>query len=109
MTSADSVRAISVEEAQALVAEGAQLVDVLPHETYLQEHLPGALNLPLAEIDTAPERLAIPIGPWSSTATTTNRDLSPRAVVATSLRPGGVAVPWLISSPARPSWTLAET
>jgi rhodanese-related sulfurtransferase len=52
-----AVRQVSVEEAKALLDDGVQFVDVLPHETYLQEHLPGAVSLPLADIDTAPERL----------------------------------------------------
>lgn len=34
-----------------LLAEGAQLVEVLPSAEYEEEHLPGALNLPLALID----------------------------------------------------------
>jgi rhodanese-related sulfurtransferase len=51
------VRKVSVDEARAMVDDGAQLVDVLPHETHLQEHLPGAVNVPLAEIATAKDRL----------------------------------------------------
>ena len=51
------VRKVSVAEARSMLHDGAQLVDVLPHETFLQEHLPGAVNVPLAEIATAPERL----------------------------------------------------
>jgi rhodanese-related sulfurtransferase len=31
--------------------EGAQLVDVLPREKYEEEHLPGAINIPLKELD----------------------------------------------------------
>jgi rhodanese-related sulfurtransferase len=31
--------------------EGAQLVDVLPREEYEDEHLPGAINIPLKELD----------------------------------------------------------
>jgi len=34
-----------------LLAEGAQLVDVLPREDYDEEHIAGALNLPLKELD----------------------------------------------------------
>jgi rhodanese-related sulfurtransferase len=51
------VRRVSVDEARSMLDDGAQLVDVLPHETFLQEHLPGAVNVPLAEIATASERL----------------------------------------------------
>ena len=35
---------------QRLVAEGAQLVEVLPREEYEEEHLPGATNLPLRQL-----------------------------------------------------------
>lgn len=31
--------------------EGAQLVEVLPREEYEDEHLPGAINVPLKELD----------------------------------------------------------
>ena len=34
-----------------LLDEGAQLVEVLPAEEYEEEHLPGALNLPLKKLD----------------------------------------------------------
>jgi len=44
-------------EARRLVESGAQLVDVLPAATFAREHLPGAVNIPLAEINSAPERL----------------------------------------------------
>jgi rhodanese-related sulfurtransferase len=51
------VRKVSVDEARSMLDDGAQFVDVLPHETFLQEHLPGAVNVPLAEFATAHERL----------------------------------------------------
>ena len=34
-----------------LVEEGVQLVEVLPREEYEDEHLPGAINIPLKELD----------------------------------------------------------
>ena len=34
-----------------LLEEGAQLVDVLPSEEYGESHLPGAINIPLKELD----------------------------------------------------------
>lgn len=37
----------------ALLEEGAQLVEVLPREEYVEEHLPGAVNIPLKELDGA--------------------------------------------------------
>ncbi len=33
-----------------LFTEGAQLVEVLPPAEYEEEHLPGAINLPLKEL-----------------------------------------------------------
>ena len=50
--------AIGREEVESLVRAGAQLVDVLPREEYADEHLPGAINLPVADIpQRAPELL----------------------------------------------------
>ena len=44
--------AVDREELQRLVREdGAQLVEVLPKEEYDEEHLPGALSIPLRRID----------------------------------------------------------
>jgi rhodanese-related sulfurtransferase len=43
--------AIFRDEVRRLVDEGAQLVDVLPREEYEDEHLPGAINIPLKELD----------------------------------------------------------
>jgi rhodanese-related sulfurtransferase len=34
-----------------LLAAGAQVVEVLPEEEYRQEHLPGAVNIPLKTLD----------------------------------------------------------
>jgi rhodanese-related sulfurtransferase len=42
---------IGREDVQRLVAEGAQLVDVLPKEAFDAQHLPGAIHLPLRKID----------------------------------------------------------
>jgi rhodanese-related sulfurtransferase len=52
-------KAIDREELQRLVREeDAQLVEVLPPEEYDEEHLPGAINIPLRRIDAeARERL----------------------------------------------------
>jgi rhodanese-related sulfurtransferase len=40
-----------------MIAGGTQLVEVLPAEEYEAEHLPGAINIPLPQLDrqtTAP-------------------------------------------------------
>jgi rhodanese-related sulfurtransferase len=36
---------------QALVGQGAQLVEVLPTNEYEEDHLPGAINLPLRRLE----------------------------------------------------------
>ena len=36
---------------RALLDHGAQLVEVLPQNEYEEDHLPGAINLPLRRID----------------------------------------------------------
>ena len=43
-------RAVLYEEVRELLQAGAQLVDVLPHERYREQHLPGAINIPLKEL-----------------------------------------------------------
>jgi len=44
-------RAVLYEEVRKLLDAGAQLVDVLPRERYREQHLPGAINVPLKELD----------------------------------------------------------
>ena len=38
---------IAAEKVQELVGRGAQLVEVLPAKEYDEEHLPGAISMPL--------------------------------------------------------------
>ena len=45
------------EDVQRLLEEGAQLVEVLPSDEYADEHLPGAISIPLRELAAAPEQL----------------------------------------------------
>lgn len=44
-------KGIGRDEVQRLLSEGAQLVEVLPREEYEEEHLPGAINIPIPRID----------------------------------------------------------
>jgi rhodanese-related sulfurtransferase len=37
-------------ELRSLLKDGAQLVEVLPRAEYEDEHLPGAINIPLKEL-----------------------------------------------------------
>ena len=40
-----------ITDLKARLAKGAQLVDVLPAEDYELDHIPGAINIPLREIN----------------------------------------------------------
>jgi rhodanese-related sulfurtransferase len=42
---------IDRQQLRALLDRGAQLVEVLPVPEYEEDHLPGAINLPLRHID----------------------------------------------------------
>lgn len=43
-------QAIGFPRLRELLAAGAQLVEVLPKAEYREEHLPGAVSLPLKEL-----------------------------------------------------------
>jgi rhodanese-related sulfurtransferase len=43
--------ATDLEGTQRLLDEGAQLLDVMGREEYEESHIPGALNIPLEELD----------------------------------------------------------
>ena len=45
------VHRIEHEALQRMLDAGAQLVEVLPNEEYEELHLPGAVNIPLKELD----------------------------------------------------------
>jgi rhodanese-related sulfurtransferase len=42
---------IDRDDLRRMVGAGAQLVEVLPAEEYAEDHLPGAISIPLAHID----------------------------------------------------------
>lgn len=42
---------IDRRQVQDLVSKGAQLVEVLPAEEYAEDHLPGAISIPLRHVD----------------------------------------------------------
>jgi rhodanese-related sulfurtransferase len=44
-------REIDREGVRRLVNQGAQLVEILPPDEYEEEHLPGAINLPLRQLE----------------------------------------------------------
>src|SRR5215212_264107 len=41
---------IGIERLKELIAAGTQLVEVLPEQEFEEEHLPGAINLPLKKL-----------------------------------------------------------
>lgn len=49
-------KTVTTTAARALRAEGVRFVDVLPPTAFAEEHIAGAVNLPLAEINEAPTR-----------------------------------------------------
>jgi rhodanese-related sulfurtransferase len=44
-------RTVDLREVQELLGRGAQLVEVLPRDEYEELHIPGAVHLPLKELD----------------------------------------------------------
>ena len=42
---------IDRDRVQHLLEQGAQLIEVLPEDEYADEHLPGAINIPLKTLD----------------------------------------------------------
>ncbi|MGQ0671232.1 MAG: rhodanese-like domain-containing protein [Actinomycetota bacterium] len=42
---------IDRDDVRRLLDEGAQLVEVLPAKEYQEDHLPGAINLPLRRLE----------------------------------------------------------
>jgi len=60
------------EEVGKLVAAGAQLVEVLPSPEYEEDHLPGAIHLPLRRLDAEARTVLDPNRPvivycWDTT------------------------------------------
>ena len=47
------VERVDALQARDLVSEGARLVDVLPASVFAQEHLPGAISLPMETLDAS--------------------------------------------------------
>ena len=39
------------DQVKELVAGGAQLIEVLPADEYMEDHLPGAQNIPLRQLN----------------------------------------------------------
>jgi rhodanese-related sulfurtransferase len=63
-------QAIDRDAVRRLADQGAQLVEVLPANEYAEDHLPGAINLPLRRLEQQARRSWTGIERWSSTAGT---------------------------------------
>src|SRR5438309_12115020 len=67
------------EEVRKLVAAGAQLVEVLPSPEYEEDHLPGAIHVPLRKIDSDARTVLDGDRPVIVYCWDTASDMSPRA------------------------------
>ena len=56
-------REIDRDGLRRLMEQGAQLVDVLPPREYSEDHLPGAINLPLRKIEAEASQVLDPSRP----------------------------------------------
>jgi rhodanese-related sulfurtransferase len=56
-------REIDREQVRRFMEQGAQIVDVLPAREYDEEHLPGAINLPLRRIEAEAGQVLDPSRP----------------------------------------------
>ena len=50
MTRRHEPQDVSLAEARRLIDSGAQLVEALPADEFEEEHLPGAISIPLKEL-----------------------------------------------------------
>ena len=51
-----SLSAVDLSGVRRLLEQGAQLVEVLPPQEYDEQHLPGAVNIPLKQLDAETTR-----------------------------------------------------
>ncbi|HEY2316263.1 MAG TPA: rhodanese-like domain-containing protein [Streptosporangiaceae bacterium] len=56
-------REIGREQVRLLMDEGAKIVEVLPAREYSEDHLPGAINLPLRRVETEATQVLHPSRP----------------------------------------------
>ena len=47
------IRRIGIEQVQQMKEQGAQLVEVLAGKEYADEHIPGAINIPLLHMNVS--------------------------------------------------------
>jgi rhodanese-related sulfurtransferase len=54
---------VGVERVRELLEREGQLVEVLPAEGFREEHLPGAINIPLKQLDATSAAVLDPARP----------------------------------------------
>jgi rhodanese-related sulfurtransferase len=54
---------VDLEQLQALIASGAQLVEVLPADEYEEQHLPSAVSIPLKALNAGTAAVLDPSRP----------------------------------------------
>jgi rhodanese-related sulfurtransferase len=57
------MKEIDREQVQHLAASGAQIVEALPAKEFEEDHLPGAINMPLRRVETYAKSLLDPARP----------------------------------------------
>ena len=45
------MRELQRAEVQALIEKGAQVVEVLPRQEFSEDHIPGAIHIPLRKVE----------------------------------------------------------
>ena len=56
-------RQVDLDGLRRLMEQGAQIVDAMPAREYGEDHIPGAINLPLRRIETEARRVLDPDRP----------------------------------------------
>lgn len=56
-------RNIERAEVKALIEKGVRLAEVLPAREYEEDHLPGAINLPLRKLESLARQMLDPSAP----------------------------------------------
>jgi rhodanese-related sulfurtransferase len=57
------MRAVGRDQLRQMVDAGAQLVEVLPAKEYAEDHLPGAISLPLRRLEADAREVLDPARP----------------------------------------------
>src|SRR3954465_14802314 len=70
---------VEIDGIRELLDAGAQLVEVLPQEEYDEEHLPGAINIPLKTLDAESTATLHTLNPVVAYCWAYLRDRTPRA------------------------------